>query len=89
MPTGGGAKAYNPTEAKAAIATLNPKMVIPTHYRTQAAGDKCDIVAVDEFLQLMDGTPTRRMDSDTMTLKRGDLPDNGSAIAVFSYQFSN
>ncbi len=89
VPTGGGAKAYNPTEAKAAIATLNPKMVIPTHYRTQAAADTCDIVAVDEFLQLMDGTPTRRMDSDTMTLNRGDLPDKGSAIAVFSYQFSN
>lgn len=90
VPVGGGMKAYNPSEAKSAIAALNPKIVIPTHYRTQAAAqDSCDIVPLEEFLQLMDGTPVRRINSDRMTMKRGDLPENGSAIAVFSYQFSN
>jgi L-ascorbate metabolism protein UlaG (beta-lactamase superfamily) len=87
VPTGGGAKAYNPTEAKAAIATLNPKIVIPTHYRTQAAADTCDIVALDEFLKLMDGMPIRNIDTDTMTLSKRDLPDSGSTIKVLSYNF--
>jgi len=87
VPVGGGAKAYTPTEAKQAIQVLNPKLVIPTHYRTQAADpDKCDIVAVDEFLALVDGMPIRRV-GDTLTVKPGDLPSNGSAIALMSYKF--
>lgn len=88
VPVGGGPKAYNPQEAKSAIAALNPKLVIPTQYRTQAAAqDNCEIVAVDEFLQLMDGTPVRRIDNDTITLKPSDLPENGMAIQVLSYKF--
>jgi L-ascorbate metabolism protein UlaG (beta-lactamase superfamily) len=88
VPVGGGPKAYNPEEAKQAIATLNPKLVIPTHYRTQAAAaDNCDIVAVEDFLKLMDGMPVRNIDRDTMTLNSADLPENGSAIAVLSYKF--
>jgi L-ascorbate metabolism protein UlaG (beta-lactamase superfamily) len=88
VPVGGGPKAYNPEEAKQAIATLNPKLVIPTHYRTQAAAaDNCDIVAVEDFLKLMDGMPVRNIGRDTITLSGADLPDNGSAIALMSYKF--
>lgn len=88
VPVGGGPKAYNPEEAKQAVATLNPKVVIPTQYRTQAAeGATCDIVPVDEFLTLMDGTPVNRLNSDTLTIKSTDLPQNGSVIKVLSYKF--
>lgn len=87
IPVGGGAKAYNPQEAKAAIQVLNPKLVIPTHYRTQAADAACDIVALDEFLAVMDGMPVRRSNSDAITLRTADLPQNGSAIQVLSYKF--
>ncbi len=88
IPVGGGAKAYTPQEAKQAIQTLNPKLVIPTHYRTQAADtDSCDIVSLDEFLQLMDGMTVLRANSDTFTLSSADLPANGTAIKVFSYKF--
>jgi len=41
---------------------------------------------VDEFLALMDGMPIRRV-GDTLTVKPGDLPSNGSAIALMSYKF--
>jgi L-ascorbate metabolism protein UlaG (beta-lactamase superfamily) len=88
VPVGGGAKAYNPQEAQAAVKMLNSKLVIPTHYRTQAADEaSCDIVAVDDFLAVMDGMPVRRANSDSVTIRAADLPQNGSAIQVLSYQF--
>lgn len=88
IPVGGGVKAYNPTEAKAAIQELNPKLVIPTHYRTQAAdSSSCDLVAVDQFLELMKGVAVRRADSDTVTLSAGNLPQKDMAIQLLSYKF--
>jgi L-ascorbate metabolism protein UlaG (beta-lactamase superfamily) len=88
VPVGGGSKAYNPQEAKQAVSTLNPKVVIPTQYRTQAAdAAACDIVPVDEFLTLMDGMQVNRVNSDTITLKSADLPQNESVIKVLSYNF--
>ncbi len=87
VPVGSGPKAYTPQEAQAAIQSLNPKLVIPTHYRTQAADDaSCDLVPLDEFLQLMEGMSVRRSNSDTVTLKANDLPQN-STIQVLSYKF--
>jgi L-ascorbate metabolism protein UlaG (beta-lactamase superfamily) len=88
IPVGGGPKAYNPEEAKQAISALNPKMVIPTHYRTQAAdSSNCEIVAVDEFLTLMDGMTVRRANSNAIAIKSSDLPDNGSVVQLLSYKF--
>ncbi|AFZ16668.1 MBL fold metallo-hydrolase [Allocoleopsis franciscana] len=88
IPVGGGPKAYNPEEAKQAISALNPKMVIPTHYRTQAAdSSNCEIVAVDEFLTLMDGMTVRRTNSNAIALKSSDLPENRSVIQLLSYNF--
>lgn len=88
VPVGGGVKAYNPAEAKAAIQELNPKLIIPTHYSTQAAdSNSCDLVAVEQFLELMNGTPVRRAPSDTVTLSAGNLPENDRAIQLLSYKF--
>ena len=88
VPVGGGPKAYTPQEAQAAVQALNPKMIIPTHYRTQAAdAANCDIVSLDEFLKLMDGIQVRRSNSDTVSIRASDLPGNGSVIQVLSYKF--
>ena len=88
VPVGGGSKAYTPQQAAQAIQSLNPKLIIPTQYRTQAAdATTCDIVALDEFLALMAGMPVRRSTSDTINLLPADLPENGSAIQVLSYKF--
>lgn len=88
VPVGGGPKAYTPQEAKQAVQFLNPKLIIPTQYRTEAADpDACDIVTVDEFLALMKDTPVRRNDSDTITIQPSNLPENGSEIQVLSYKF--
>lgn len=87
LPVGGGPKAYTPEEAKQAVSVLNPRLIIPMHYRTQAAKDSCDIVGVDQFLSLMSGTPVRRSGSDTISVRSSDLPKNGMAIEVLTYRF--
>ncbi|MFB2936275.1 MBL fold metallo-hydrolase [Aerosakkonemataceae cyanobacterium BLCC-F154] len=92
VPVGGGPKAYSPNQAMDAIKSLNPKLVIPTHYRTQAADDKsCDIVGVEEFLKLTDGSgmPIRNINSDSVTISVADLPSSGSTVKILSYQFSS
>lgn len=87
VPVGGSAKAYNAEEARKAIQVLNPKLVVPTHYRTQAAdSNNCDIAPLDDFLTVMGGMKVRRSNSDTISVSPGSLPEN-SAIQVFSYNF--
>jgi L-ascorbate metabolism protein UlaG (beta-lactamase superfamily) len=87
VPVGGGPKAYTPQEATQALQTLNPRIVIPTHYRTQAAdANACEVGPLDEFLALLPNTPTRR-NGDSISLRRADLPETGSKIEVFSYRF--
>ncbi|MBC5796296.1 MBL fold metallo-hydrolase [Sphaerospermopsis sp. LEGE 00249] len=87
VPVGGSAKAYNAQEAKQAVGVLNPKLVIPTHYRTQAADpNSCDITPVDDFLNLMSGVNVRRNNGDTVNIASGTLPES-TEIQVLSYQF--
>ncbi|MBD2090180.1 MBL fold metallo-hydrolase [Microcoleus sp. FACHB-1515] len=86
IPVGGGAKAYNPTEAVEAIRGLNPRIVIPTQYRTQAAdANACDIQPIEDFLNLLPDTPVQRL-GDSVTFTRSNLPEN-TVIRVLSYQF--
>lgn len=88
-PVGGSAKAYTPEEAKTAIQILNPKLVIPMHYRTAAAAaDACDLVPLDAFLSVMSGTPVRQTQSNSIALNPANLPQNGPVIQTLSYQFS-
>lgn len=86
IPVGGGAKAYNPQQAKEAIAALNPKMVIPTQYLT-AAADKanCDLVAVEEFLNITSEMEVKKLDGNTISLKPADLPEEGTLVRVLNY----
>ncbi|MBR8833894.1 MAG: MBL fold metallo-hydrolase [Stigonema ocellatum SAG 48.90 = DSM 106950] len=87
VPVGGGPKAYNAEEAKQAIQVLNPKLLIPTMYRTQAAdAANCNISPLDNFLTLMQGMTVSRSNSDTLTVSSANLPSNG-VIQVLSYKF--
>lgn len=87
LPVGNGPKAFTPEAAQAAIRTLNPKLVIPTHYRTQAADEAtCDILPIDNFLTLMQGTPIERVGSDTTTVAASSLPE-ATTVEVLSYAF--
>jgi L-ascorbate metabolism protein UlaG (beta-lactamase superfamily) len=86
LPVGGGAKAYNSQEAQQAIASLKPKVVIPTQYLTTAADPKdCDLESVDNFLNLLQGMEVKKLDSDSITIKPQDLPSDRTLIRVLSY----
>ena len=86
LPVGGGPKGYTPEEAVAAINALTPKVIVPTHYRTQAASDSCELGGVNEFIALMSGTPVTQGDS-MLTLEAASLPSSGMRIEVLSYAF--
>jgi L-ascorbate metabolism protein UlaG (beta-lactamase superfamily) len=86
IPVGGSDKAYNAQEAQQVIGLLNPKLVIPTHYRTQAANDVCDLAPVDEFLSLMQGMTVSRSNSDITNISANNLPEK-SEIRVLTYKF--
>ncbi len=87
IPVGGRVKAYNAQEAKATIELLNPKIVIPTHYRTAAAdAESCDVSGLDEFLALMGDVPIRRS-TDSTTLSPASLPGEGLRVEVIGYAF--
>lgn len=84
IPVGGGPKAYNPEEAKRAIESLQPKIVIPSQYRTSAAGQQCDIEALDPFLNLMSGYDIKTL-SGSMTVRPDNLPPKGTLVRVLNY----
>lgn len=87
VPVGGGPKAYNPSEAMAAIEVLKPRIIIPTQYLTPAADPlQCELVKVEEFLNLNPGLRVELLDSNQITLSKQNLPTQGSIIIVFNYQ---
>ena len=80
-PVGGGMKAYNSTEAKQAIRVLNPKMIIPTHYRTDASSkENCDLTSVDEFLSLVQDMEIAKVGSDRIAVKSTDLANRSNTL---------
>lgn len=90
VPVGGGPKSYTPREAKTAIETLNPKIVIPTHYKTQAANEAtCDLVPIEPFLQVMEGKTIRQVSGDTLRLTPDGLPQQGTTVEVLTYNFGS
>lgn len=85
LPVGGSAKAYNPAEAKAAIETLQPKVVIPMHYRTAAANpESCDLQGLDEFLSVMSGSKITTTGRRSLTFNASNIPASGPVITVMS-----
>ncbi len=86
IPVGGGPKAYNPQEAKGAIEILKPKVIVPTQYLTAAADkDNCDLVAVDEFLNLTQDMEIKKLNTNRIAIQPSDLPVDKTVIRVFDY----
>lgn len=85
VPVSGGPKAYTPEEAIAAINTLNPKIVIPTQYRTAASDEAtCPVEALDAFLAAVGGMPVKQ-GGNQLSLSSGNLPQSGPVIQVMNY----
>lgn len=85
-PVGGGVKAYNPQEARKVVQILNPKMLIPTHYRTQASNpENCDLASVDEFLNLVQDLEVAKVGRDRFTVKKSYLKGDVTLVRVLDY----
>jgi L-ascorbate metabolism protein UlaG (beta-lactamase superfamily) len=82
VPVGGGPKGYTAAEAQAVVNALNPRLVIPTHYRTAKASDSCELTAVDEFLTLMSGAKVQKLGGSSLQLTASSLPESVS-VRVF------
>jgi L-ascorbate metabolism protein UlaG (beta-lactamase superfamily) len=90
IPVGGDKKSYTPEEAKQTINFLKPKIVIPTHYKTQAADEAtCDLISVEPFLQVMEGNTIRQVPGDTLTLTSAGIPQQGTTVEVLTYNFGS
>ncbi len=88
IPVGGGPKAYTPLEAKQVLEVLKPRIVIPTHYKTEAADEtSCEIAPLEDFLSVMQGSPVRVVNQDRISIAQSDLPQEGLLIEVLSYRF--
>ncbi|MGL5033301.1 MAG: MBL fold metallo-hydrolase [Microcystaceae cyanobacterium] len=85
IPVGGGAKNYGPEEAKQAMITLNPRIMIPTQYSTVASDKKkCELQTVNSFLDLVKGKNVSFISGNQLLVKRNDLPKDGTLIRIFS-----
>lgn len=85
VPVSGGPKAYTPAEAMAAIRTLNPKIVIPTQYRTALSDEAtCPVEDLDAFLTVAEGMQVRQ-GSNQLRLNASNLPQSGPVIQVMNY----
>jgi L-ascorbate metabolism protein UlaG (beta-lactamase superfamily) len=67
-------KAYSPVEARAIVQELNPRIVIPTYYRTDKSSNSCQLASVDEFLALMPPDTVRKLEGSTLELNASSLP---------------
>lgn len=84
VPVGGGAKAYTPEEAKTAITNLNPKVVIPVHYRPPKADPAtCDLQPLSDFLSLFPAEMVNRLKGNTTSWTAAQLPQT-MQIVVFA-----
>ncbi len=85
IPVGGGAKIYTPEEAKQAMLMLNPRIMIPTQYKTVASDKKtCDLAPVKSFLNLVEGMNVSFIKGNETVLSRNNLPKTGTLIRVFN-----
>ncbi|MEM8674812.1 MAG: MBL fold metallo-hydrolase [Cyanobacteria bacterium P01_G01_bin.67] len=85
-PVGGGMKAYNPQEARQALKVLNPRMIIPTHYRTSAASkENCELAPVEDFLALVQDLEVAQVGSDRFNVKKSYLKSDQTLVRVLDY----
>jgi L-ascorbate metabolism protein UlaG (beta-lactamase superfamily) len=85
IPVGGGPKTFTPEEAKQAMLTLNPRVMIPTQYKTVASDQKtCDLAPVTSFLDLVKEMNLSFIKGNEMVLSRNNLPKTGTLIRVFN-----
>jgi L-ascorbate metabolism protein UlaG (beta-lactamase superfamily) len=83
VPVGGGPKNYDAKGAFDAVKSIEPKLVVPTMYRTDAASEDCPLTGIDAFLQEMSGATIAQVNGDRLSLSSDQLPESGTTVQVF------
>ena len=86
VPVGGGEKAYGPEAAKQAVSDLNPRIVIPMHFRTQAADETCTLVGMEDFIKSFPAGDVQIYGSDQASFVASNIPKEGTLVRVFTYK---
>lgn len=86
LPVGGVEKAFNAQEAMAVITELEPRLVIPSHYRTAAAdAETCTIEPIDAFVSAFGSAKgsdrIQTVGRSGITITSNSLPSDGTTIA--------
>lgn len=82
LPVGGGPKNYDAEGARAAIEVLQPRLVIPTMFRTEAADPDCELEPLSEFLRVMGGS-LQQAPGNILLLTPQSLPPTGFGLVTF------
>jgi L-ascorbate metabolism protein UlaG (beta-lactamase superfamily) len=78
LPVGGGTKGYSAQEAKDVVDSLNPQIVIPSHFRTDKSASTCELETLDQFLSLIQDRQINRLNGNTLALT--SLPKEPSVV---------
>lgn len=88
VPVGGGEKSFDPELARQAIEELQPRLVVPTYYRTAAAEEGCEISGVEPFLKLFDTSRIQMLPGRTAQFAPATIPRTATPVVqVFAYNF--
>jgi L-ascorbate metabolism protein UlaG (beta-lactamase superfamily) len=77
----GGPRSIKASEASEVINQIEPKIVIPMHYKLP--GIKFDLAPVDDFIKLEGGTSKKK---DFLSIKPNSLPTDETEIVILSRQ---
>lgn len=93
VPVGGGPKSFDAELAQAATREIEPRLVIPTQYRTEAADGTCELQGVDSFLKYFDSNLVKAYKTNTISIAAGSLPRepaaSGPQVRTFAYNFAD
>ncbi|WP_287130381.1 MBL fold metallo-hydrolase [Candidatus Cyanaurora vandensis] len=85
VPVGGGMKAMDGAQAVETVKALNPKIVVPTHYRTPAADAQCDLAAPEAFLSAFPKENLKVYPGTEISLSPNQIPKTALHVRLFTY----
>lgn len=79
----GGHFTIDAAKAVETVLNLQPRVVIPMHYKTDATSDRLPIATVDEFLSAIpDDWLVSQVDTNSITIPRSEIEKSGAPIKV-------
>jgi len=85
VPVGGGSKSMDAELAIETAQALNPKIIIPTHYKTPAADEQCDLTTPDAFLKAFPKANLKVYPGNQISLAPAQLPKTTQQVRLFTY----